>query len=69
MWTDDFKVMVLLAAVLGLALGALLAYLDTVRAEQEFVVFVYGRDEVSPADISLMHEEVRRIQASDGENV
>jgi hypothetical protein len=60
--TREFKAMVLLAAVLGLAIGALLAYLETVQAEQVFITYACRPDEVPPADLSALHEEVRRIQ-------
>lgn len=64
--TPEFKTMILLAAVLGLAIGAMLAYLETVRAEREFIAFVYRPDDIPPADISELHEEVRRIQREAG---
>jgi hypothetical protein len=62
MWTPEFKIMVLMAAALGLAIGVMLAYLETVRDERMLIAFVYKRDEIPPADISALHEEVRRIQ-------
>jgi hypothetical protein len=54
--------MVLVAAVLGLAIGVLLAWLETVQSERAFITYVYRPDEVPPADISALHEEIRRIQ-------
>jgi hypothetical protein len=66
MWTPEFKSMVMLACLLGLAIGALLAYLETAQAERAFITFVYRPDEVPPADISALHEEVRRIQREGG---
>lgn len=66
--TPEFKTMILLAAVLGLAIGAMLAYLETVQAEQTFITYVYRSDglDLPPSDISALHEEVRRIQGEAG---
>lgn len=58
--------MVLAAMVLGLAVGVFLAWLETVREEQLFITYVYRPDEVPPADISALHEEIRRIQRESG---
>ena len=62
--TQEFKAMVVLAAVLGLAIGAMLAYLERLQAEQTFITYVYRSDglDIPPSDISALHEEVRRIQ-------
>lgn len=65
--TPEFKSLLLLAAVLGLAIGAMLAYLETVQAEREFIAFVYRPDDVPAADISALHEEVRKIQREAGD--
>jgi hypothetical protein len=62
----EFKSMMIMAAVLGLAIGAMLAYLETLQAEQTFVTYVYRSDDLPPADISALHEEVRRIQKDAG---
>jgi predicted small lipoprotein YifL len=64
--TAEFKSMVILAALLGLAIGALLAYLETVREEHMLTVYVWRPDELPPADVSALHEEVRRIQREGG---
>lgn len=65
--TAEFKMMMLTAAVLGVAIGVLMAYLETVRAEQMFVAYVCRPDDLPPADISALHEEIRRIQKEGGQ--
>jgi hypothetical protein len=65
--TAEFKAMILTAALIGLAVGVILAYLDTVRDERTFITYVYGPDDLPPADISALHEEVRKIQKDAGE--
>jgi len=64
--TPEFKSLVLLAAVLGLAIGIMMAYLETLQAERSFIAYVYRAEDVPPADISALHEEVRRIQKDAG---
>lgn len=58
----ELRSLLLCAAVLGLAIGAMLACLEAVQAEQP-VVYVYRSDglEIAPADVSALIEEARRI--------
>jgi len=64
--TADFKTMVLLAAVLGLAIGVMMACLETAQAERTLTFYVCRPDDIPPADLSALHEEVRRIQKDGG---
>lgn len=57
--TTEFKISLLCAIVMGLALGAVLALLDQLPEPQ---VYIVTRPDIAPAEISAMHEEVRRIQ-------
>jgi hypothetical protein len=62
MWTPEFKAMILMAVLLGLAIGAVMAWAEVIESERTFIAYVYRPDDVPPADISALHEEVRKIQ-------
>lgn len=64
--TADLKAMMLTAVVLGLATALVAAWLETLREEHMLAGCAYRPDEVPPADISALHEEVRRIQKDAG---
>jgi hypothetical protein len=60
----DQRLLFVLLVVTGLAIGALIAYLTELSAEREFIAYVYQplkADPLSPADLSALIEEARRI--------
>jgi hypothetical protein len=63
--TAEFKIMILTAAALGVAIGIFMAWLDTVRGEREFISYVCepqdGPHGPAPGEVADLMDEARRI--------
>jgi hypothetical protein len=57
-----YRQTILMAMFFGLALGVLVCVISELYDERPTPRPVPARDEVPPADISALHEEIRKIQ-------